>query len=417
MGKLSQFAIVLLDPAKQACPVFTGGEVINGKVIVHLSDAMSMRGIFILIRGEARVRWTERHTTGSGKNRRTTTRTYSAYETYIDTNIPLWGKQVQGDMSGDNPSLAAGYYELPFAFQLPFGLSSSFEGAWGRVRYYMEATIDKPWKIDHTTKRPFTTLANLDLNQRPDCRLAQENFREKTLCCLCCESGPITVHLQLHRTGFVPGEYIFVNATIKNNSNTRMDSSTIRIDQTISFHATSKTRRSFCTVAKIQGNTIEPMATEVYRNVPLKIPAVAPSGLEGCRIIDIQYVFELEVDPSGPSFDIDLPIAITIGTIPLADSWYYYQQYSQPAAMMPGYTPTAPLPDTMGSAPPPSYSEACGVGLAEEEDDDEKKQSHQYGDTGAAWAPSYTSYNYPEPSAPLQGFTVQPISGATQNVG
>lgn len=70
-------------------------------------------------------------------------------------------------MSGENPELPAGHYEYPFQFQLPASLPSSFEGAHGNVRYFLKSTIDKPWKFDHVTKRPFTIISNMDLNLVP----------------------------------------------------------------------------------------------------------------------------------------------------------------------------------------------------------------------------------------------------------
>ena len=75
---------------------------------------------------------------------------------------------AQGQMSGDNPVLAAGRYQYPFQFQLPHQLPSSFEGQYGRVRYSVKAVIDKPWKFDHEVKRPFTVISNVDLNLMPN---------------------------------------------------------------------------------------------------------------------------------------------------------------------------------------------------------------------------------------------------------
>ncbi len=73
-----------------------------------------------------------------------------------------------GQMSGDNPVLPAGRYQYPFQFQLPSSLPSSFEGAHGNVRHYLKATIDKPWKFDHSTKRQITIISIVDLNQMPN---------------------------------------------------------------------------------------------------------------------------------------------------------------------------------------------------------------------------------------------------------
>ena len=68
------------------------------------------------------------------------------------------------EAGGDHPIHPAGRYEYPVQMQLPLQLPSSFEGAWGRVRYCLQGTIDKPWKFDHHCKRAFTVLSILDLN-------------------------------------------------------------------------------------------------------------------------------------------------------------------------------------------------------------------------------------------------------------
>ena len=40
----------------------------------------------------------------------------------------------------------------------------------------------------------------------------------KTLCCLCCKSGPIEADFHIEKMGFVPGEYLNFNANVENNT-------------------------------------------------------------------------------------------------------------------------------------------------------------------------------------------------------
>ncbi|XP_053405768.1 arrestin domain-containing protein 17-like [Mercenaria mercenaria] len=79
MTKLRKFEITLNNPQV----VYFPGQVIQGQVIVELSDDMKMRGIRVKCRGKGHVYWS----TGSGDNRRT----YSASEDYVDVVLVLFG--------------------------------------------------------------------------------------------------------------------------------------------------------------------------------------------------------------------------------------------------------------------------------------------------------------------------------------
>ena len=59
----------------------------------------------------------------------------------------------------------------------------------------------------------------------------------KSLCCLCCKSGPISVTMSLDRSGFVPGEKLTINAEVDNKSNKTMNKSVVQLLQTIVFRA------------------------------------------------------------------------------------------------------------------------------------------------------------------------------------
>lgn len=74
---------------------------------------------------------------------------------------------VLGLSGGDEYALPPGQHTFPFSFVLPPSLPSSFEGGIGYVRYLVKGTIDRPWRFDDETVRPFTVLSALDLNQQP----------------------------------------------------------------------------------------------------------------------------------------------------------------------------------------------------------------------------------------------------------
>ncbi|GFN74123.1 hypothetical protein PoB_000062900 [Plakobranchus ocellatus] len=345
MGKLNIFQISLANGPG----VFYAGTMLQGHVTIELKEPMKMRGVRLNFEGKAYVHWTERHSTGSGKNRRTTTRHYSATEKYFDQDVLLHG--IWPSQGSNTTELPQGRHTFPFQYQLPTGLPSSFEGDYGHVRYVVSCKIDKPWKFDHKTKRPFTIISILDLNQQPNCSSRLQASNQKHLCCLCCKSGPISASFHLDRQGYVPGEAIKLFAEISNGANRSMDKSYVELKMIVTFHATSKSRTVPRSVAVLTRPGIPGNSEDVWSGEELVIPPLPPSFLVGCSIIDIHYIVQLNVDPSGPALDLEIPLEVLIGTIPLTS---VVQQFPpMPPVGFGGNSawPTAP-PVEPGMAPP-----------------------------------------------------------------
>jgi hypothetical protein len=53
--------------------------------------------------------------------------------------------------------------------------------------------------------------------------------------CFCCKSGPLSVSVHLSKTGFVPGEPVFVCAEIENMSDKLMKGTSAKIIQVLYF--------------------------------------------------------------------------------------------------------------------------------------------------------------------------------------
>lgn len=373
MGKLNVFEITLSNPQG----FYFSGQTVEGFLVVELSEVMKMRGIELECLGRAYVHWTEQHSTGSGKNRRTETRHYSAMEHYFNFDLLIFGP------GSGSTLLQPGRHTFPFSYTLPVNLPSSFESFVGNVRYMIKAKINKPWKFDHKTKKMFTVVSILDLNQQPSATVALQGQNSKNLCCLCCKSGPISAVFHLDRAGYVPGDLVCLSAEIVNNSSRRICASRVRLMMITVYHATTKSRTVSKEVTCVSHGEIQPYGRDIWSCDQMIIPALPPSYLVGCSIIDIRYLLQLEVDPAGPAFHLEVPLEIIIGTIPLRQ-------------VVNTYYPQSQLPTTISSAvsslPPPSYAECVfGKAVVGEEEDNE----HVWGDKH--FAPVYTYYNWLKP--------------------
>ncbi|XP_050412489.1 arrestin domain-containing protein 3 isoform X2 [Patella vulgata] len=316
---------------------------------------------------------------------------------------------------GDDHVLQPGNYSYPFSFQLPNQLPSSYESSVGRVRYTVTAVIDRPWKFDHKCKRTITFIDAVDLNLEPTAAQGVTQQGEKTMCCLCCKSGPIRAVLKLDRLGYVPGENIRIHGEINNHSRRKMTSSFAELRMTVDYHTPSKTRTQKNSVSKICKGPIQAGGDDIWNGDALGVPPLPPSNLRGCKIIDIKYTVTLNVDPAGPAFDLVVPIKIIIGTIPLRS---VAQQYGVPGPMpssiylsdhpnipvkliMPEVSMSLPpveyvnvSPSNMSNnqdIPPPAYVESY-FGKVDVHDDDDNE--HTRGNM--EYAPVYAYYNWNE---------------------
>ncbi|KAH3812604.1 hypothetical protein DPMN_141040 [Dreissena polymorpha] len=233
---------------------------------------------------------------------------------------------------------------------------------------------------------------------------SQQVSDSKTVCCCCCETPPILASLRIDKAGYVPGEWVVVNAEFQDGTGRGQT-----IYRTRTYSRREKRFKSHCVVMK--HGPVSGGGSDAWVNERFQIPALPPSQLPGCDIICIQYFVEFKVDVVGTPFDLELPIPITIGTIPLQSTVQMYMPSMwpspEPVVTQQPYGPPSgvSLPFNM---PSPSYRE-CMFGKVDTKESDDK---HAGGNM--SYAPSYIYYNWmqpPQPSAPPMT-SVWYISGA-----
>ncbi|KAK3098842.1 hypothetical protein FSP39_023602 [Pinctada imbricata] len=348
MGKLKCFEIILTDNKS----VFHPGEKVCGKVVVELKGDMKMRSLRVFMRGVAKVHWTESRSTGSRLG--SYTEHYNAEVEYFFKRQVLFG----GEVCEGRDTLTEGYHEFRFSFELPMGgISTSFEGKHGSVRYWMKAEMDKPWSFNHKTKKAFTVISPIDINKQ-EYQVCVEGSTEKTLCCWLCTSGPISIIARTDRRGYCPGLPV---------------------------------------IAGTRGN---------WESQLLKIPAVSPSIIN-CCVMKVEYYVKVALHIPG-SYNLTLHLPVVIGTVPyrrgtfrFTESHFFRETQPQFESMSclplpPPYretiTPPPPFED------PPTYHESVGgaVSIVDEEDGDDP--DFNMGDL--TYTPMYTYvYNYRPPPA------------------
>lgn len=118
---------------------------------------------------------------------------------------------------------------------------------------------------------------------------------EKTFCCFCCKSGPLSASIHIPVSGFVPGQSIPINADIDNGSNVDVERLKIVLRKVLEFK-TNQPRRDVkkdkITIAEVAVGPVSAHSTKT-EDLNIAIPPLPPSNLLNCSIIDLDY--ELKV--------------------------------------------------------------------------------------------------------------------------
>jgi len=339
---------------------YYAGQTVNGRVEFTFDSPKKVRGIVIKFTGEANTEWTEveKKRDQEGKEYEETER-LTGNEEYFTIQYYLLGGKNSKEME-----LPAGNHSYPFTCALPPTLPSSYEGKWGHVRYTIKVTLDRPWKFDQDTKMAFTVITPVDLNQTPRCKVPAKLELEKSFCCFCCRSGPLSVITRLPVGGFVSGQHMPITVDVDNASNVTIDSLKLCFREKVSFHVHQPKRATKKEVKVIEELTMGPIDGGQNRNWEQKIqvPAMPPSNLVNCGIIDLDYELAVVAQVSGIHSNLDGVIPITIGTIPLLDfkSPMPDEIPKSDSMVDPSMLPTQPV--SPASPPPQGGAVGWGVG-------------------------------------------------------
>ena len=349
--------------------IYYGGQIIQGQVQVSNCERMSnIKNVQIKLIGFGEVHWTEQerrtrrvrnrnhdHHHGEREEEYHETVHYRNHEQYISSKSILH----QGP-------LAAGNHVLPFSFVLPPNLPSSFEGQHGHVRYYIETKLDRSgfFTFDKRKKQFITINSICDLNNVQGVNNPQTNSNSKEFGFCCCTSGPLSATVRIPRFGYTPGEIMPISAEIENLSDKRMNASKARLHQDVTFRATNGIKNTTRILQEVRRGPIGAHGLDSWEEMPLRIPPIPPTGLGGCRIIDVTYRLEFIVDPSGIGFDLKISMPIMIGNIPLRT---FFQQIIPARTNHPdprviewpenqrNTNTWEKFPDSASAAPPPPY--------------------------------------------------------------
>lgn len=208
----------------------------------------------------------------------------------------------------------------------------------------------------------FTVISPVDLNLNPR---VKEQFKldlEKSFCCLCCRSGPLSTIVIVPVTGFVSGQVIPITAECDNASNVQVTGMKVYMRKIISFHTHTprrETKKDKVNISEVSGGATEPGGSNTW-TFKLEIPPLPPSNLVNCGIIDVDYDLKIVVEVAGAHRNLEGKIPITLGTVPLAE-FKSPTPYKDEPPQDPSMLPTQPV----SPASPPETGGALGWSITD----------------------------------------------------
>jgi hypothetical protein len=160
--------------------------------------------------------------------------------------------------------------------------------------------------MDHTFELPFTFHGILDLNKEPAyCETVKnpvemsETHNVGCYCLPCCcggGGGPITFSIKLPRSGFIPGESIPFRIEMRNGSSrSKVDWSTLGLKRVVTYNTRGRQKVEASFLVELEGPGVLPGQEEIWEERDkLKVPeGTPPTGLAGCKIIEVEYKLEV----------------------------------------------------------------------------------------------------------------------------
>uniref|UniRef100_UPI0037E8BCCD arrestin domain-containing protein 3-like n=1 Tax=Semicossyphus pulcher TaxID=241346 RepID=UPI0037E8BCCD len=280
----------------------SSGDLVTGHISFELTKQTKITSITMAMKGKAHVHWSS----GGGKNRRS----YSArLEFFNFKSIILHENSV----SGMPTELQPGRHMFPITCQLPQGdFPSSFQGVHGQIAYTLTVGIHRPWHLSKDFSAQLNFVNRINYNQ-PELWAPLSGSNNKTLCCLWCASGPISMTVNTEKKAFTPGETVKLICNFSNASS-RIITPKVKLQQRQVFYTLSKASRRMCVkdLVSITGHPISAHTSDVHNEIMLTIPSIAPNSITNCSILEVEYVIQVTLCISFASNNLTVLIPIIL---------------------------------------------------------------------------------------------------------
>ena len=222
---------------------------------------------------------------------------------------------LPSDETSDNiPTHPSGSYRYDFEFHLPRYLSSSFESPKDRniglayIRYYLIATITKPWASNHIKELPIMINEVLDVTRqeysfRPGCETEKQVGWFPPY-------GTLKLFACVDRCCYNQGDTVLITAVAQNDHSRIMNALYAKLIRRTRYRVKDDTHTYSEDVHAIFGPRILARETVKWDDQPFELPDVGPTITQSKKI-RVEYVLRIGFyECFGDEIHVDLPLAI-----------------------------------------------------------------------------------------------------------
>lgn len=303
--------------------VYCSGETLSGRVEVSCTKATLIRSISIQVLGFAKTFWDRTIVCSCKlnciKRDHSTYYDHSGREEYMSKHIYLLGSPDATPVE-----FCSGLHKYEFSFDLSPTLPSSFEGAFGYIRYLAKVAIDRPNTSILTTVEKFAIINAFDLNKdSPVLKLRADVETVYEPGCLCCSSKPFQLKASVPQTGLIAGQIIPVRTEINNASNLDVRDVRFYLRKIITYYSNKRKRKSSKTdIVELVSVSCAYMVRKGCNKFEefLAVPKTQSSTKDmNLGLIQISYDIKVEVVLHMWRKNPFVVLPITIGTVALKD--------------------------------------------------------------------------------------------------
>lgn len=248
-------------------------------------------------------------------------------------------------------------------------LPSSFKGHFGKVKYKLTFTVERPWIFDENYEIPLTIIQTYNLNANP---LSRQPFSQQTTRNIgFIKSGPVTLVVNAIKSGYFNNENIIIKINLLNYSPMNVDKIKVSMYQIIQYNSNTPMRATKEEIFKVMKkddvmNCVE-KKSEKSTDCILEISNLPTTDNNYHNIINISY--EIKVEAKMQLYKkLIIKVPIIIGSIPLSN--HSQSQPSSASGVVPiimpqslpyGFVSNSSYPHAYNSPGQPSSSASASL--------------------------------------------------------